>query len=159
MSEVKQGTKDLSSKVKPLFTLAENGVILPEEHFYEKVLPEGITMDQIKAIQAHNTALLAAVPMAVGEIAIDAFKADKTLDRVSAVIPAGSDKISVAVLRSREYPAGGIPKEGEVRDPNAKIVKYGVIEASYEVASNGNKGELKKVRTHIGALALAALGE
>lgn len=159
MSDVKQAVQDLAAKIKPMFTLADNGVVLAEEGLYEKSLPEGITADQIKAIQQHNTALVAASAMAVGELAIDAFKADKDLQRVTAEIPAVGDKISTAVIRSREYPAGGIPKEGEVRDPNAKITKYGVIEASYEVASNGNKGELKKVRAHIGALAAAALAD
>jgi len=155
MSDVKQAVQDLAAKIKPMFTLA----VLPAADLYEKSLPEGITTDQIKAIQQHNTALVAATGLAVGELAIDAFKADKDLTRVSTEFAAVGDKISTAVIRSREYPAGGIPKEGEVRDPNAKIVKYGVIEAAYEVASNGNKGELKKVRTHIGALALAALGQ
>lgn len=159
MSDVKQAVQDLAAKIKPMFTLADNGVVLPAADLYEKSLPEGITTDQIKAIQQHNTALVAATGLAVGELAIDAFKADKDLTRVSTEFAAVGDKISTAVIRSREYPAGGIPKEGEVRDPNAKIVKYGVIEAAYEVASNGNKGELKKVRTHIGALALAALGQ
>lgn len=159
MSEVKQAVQDLAAKIKPMLTLADNGVVLAQADLYEKSLPEGITADQIKAIQQHNTVLVAASALAVGEIAVDAFKADKELQRVTSEFSAVGDKISTAVIRSREYPAGGIPKEGEVRDPNAKIVKFGVIEAAYEVSSNGNKGDLKKVRTHISALALAALGE
>lgn len=157
MSNVKQAVQDLAAKIKPMFTLADNGVVLAEEGLYEKTLPEGITLEQLKAVQQHNTALVAATALAVGEIAVDAFKADKELTRVSTEFPVANDKIGANVLRSREYPAGGIPKEGEVRDPSAKITKYGVIEASYETASNGNKGELKKVRTQIGALAAAAL--
>lgn len=159
MSEVKQAIKDLAAQLKPMFTLAENGVVIPDDDLYSKALPEGLTVEMVKALQQHNTSLVAATSYVVGEMAVDAFKADKSLDRVTTVVPAGTDKISVGVLRSREYPAGGIPKEGETRDPNAKIVKFGVIEASYEVASNGNKGELKKVRSHISALAAAALAD
>lgn len=157
MSEVKQAILDLAATIKPMFTLAENGVVVASDDLYEKTLPEGVTVDQIKAIQQHNTALVAATAMAVGELSVDAFKADKDLQRVSAEFSAVGDKISATVTRSREYPAGGIPKEGEVRDPNAKITKYGVIDAGYEVVSNGNKGELKKVRAHIAALAASVL--
>lgn len=157
MSNVKQNIQDLAASIKPMFKLTDNGVVLAEADLYEKSLPEGITMDQLKTIQTHNTQLVAATALAVGELAVNAFAKDAELSRVTAEVVVGSDKIGTNVLRSRDYPAGGIPKEGEVRDPNARITKWGVIEASYEVASNGNKGELKKVRAHIGALAAAAL--
>ena len=158
MSDIKQSVLDLAAALKADLSLGENGHIGVAEGAGERTLPSTLSAETVKHFQDHVNDLVAATYLAAGEIGVDAFKADENLDRVSLTIPFFADSVSVEINRSKEYPAGGVPKEGEHRSTET-VTKYGVGYSKYNVNANGNKGALKKVRDRISAMAAEALSK
>lgn len=157
MSEINSTVTALAAILKGRFVLGEAGIMTAEAGTFEATLPEGMTVETVKQVQDHNANLLAAAGLALGELGVEAFKKEKKLDQISVEFPAMADTISGTIQRSKEYPAGGIPKEGEKRDPNATVSKYGVLTMRYATSANVNRGTLKKVREHVNNLAAVAL--
>lgn len=161
MSESKKATalETVNALAATLFSnMTRDGSIvsLPKD-IGDTTLPEGITVESRALHQDHPTNLVAATAEALAQIAIPAFKEDDKLEQLSVEFGYGSDSIAGTIQRSKEYPAGGIPKEGEERDPNAVITKYGIVSMKYGVNAHANKGVLKKVRDSINERAKAAL--
>lgn len=161
MSESKKATalETVNALAATLFAnMTRDGSIvsLPKD-IGDTTLPEGITVESRALHQEHPTNLVAATAEALAQIAIPAFKEDDKLEQLSVEFGYGSDSIAGTIQRSKEYPAGGIPKEGEERDPNAVITKYGIVSMKYGVNAHANKGVLKKVRDSINERAKAAL--
>lgn len=161
MSESKKATalETVNALAATLFSnMTRDGSIvsLPKD-IGDTTLPEGITVESRALHQEHPTNLVAATAEALAQIAIPAFKEDDKLEQLSVEFGYGSDSIAGTIQRSKEYPAGGIPKEGEERDPNAVITKYGIVSMKYGVNAHANKGVLKKVRDSINERAKAAL--
>ncbi|MNN71096.1 hypothetical protein D3C81_1869980 [compost metagenome] len=130
-----------------------------KDGLFERTLPESLTPETVKTYQNHVGDLVAATALALGEVGIDAFKADEKLEQLSVEFGCGSDSLAGTIQRSKDYPAGGIPKEGETRDPNAVVTKYGIISMKYGVNAHANKGSLKKVRDSINERAREALAK
>ena len=157
MSDVKQSVIDLAAKLQAQMTLGEAGIVEVPKDLFAQTLPEAITLDAVKLIQDHTNDLVAATAEALGNLAIPAFKADEKLEQLSVEFGCGVDSLAGTIQRSKEYPAGGIPKEGEARDPNATVTKYGIVSMKYGVNAHANKGTLKKVRDGINKRAAEAL--
>lgn len=159
MSDIKQNILDLATVIKAGMTLGEAGIIEVKEGLADSILPEGLTTEIVKTYQNHVSDTVAATAEALGQIGIDAFKADEKLEQLSVEFGFGTDSIAGTIQRSKDYPAGGIPKEGETRDPNATVTKWGIISMKYGVNAHANKGSLKKVRDSINERAKAALAK
>lgn len=146
---IKKNVRDMADLLKGEMKVGEHGVIEVTAEAFEKSLSgTELSPETYKAVQAHNATLIAAVGLACGEIAIPAMKKDKKLDQVSVELPILKDSVGASFLRSKEFPnaQGGDP-----------ILKYGVLTSKFVVDANGNKGDYKKVRTHLSELAAAAL--
>ncbi|MNU48734.1 hypothetical protein D3C71_376580 [compost metagenome] len=159
MSDIKKNVLDLAALVKADLTLGEAGIVEVKDGLFERTLPESLTPETVKTYQNHVGDLVAATALALGEVGIDAFKADEKLEQLSVEFGCGSDSLAGTIQRSKDYPAGGIPKEGETRDPNAVVTKYGIISMKYGVNAHANKGSLKKVRDTINERAREALAK
>lgn len=159
MSDIKKNVLDLAAAIQAEMKIGEAGIVEVTSDLYTKLLPETLTPEIVKAYQDHTSDLVAGTAEALANIAIPAFKADEKLEQLSVEFGCGSDSLAGTIQRSKEYPAGGIPKEGEVRDPNATITKYGIVSMKYGVNAHANKGSLKKVRDGINKRAAEALAK
>lgn len=142
---------DLASKIKAGIKLdGKTGIGAEEGNLYEANLPESITPEIVKTISDFNSTFVAAGAFAFGELAVDAMKGNKDLERASVDIAmGGKDTLSLNVDRRKTFPnhlGGG----GETE-------KFGIVSASYEVIAGKNAGQLKKARTLIGEIALDSL--
>lgn len=150
MSEVKfkEATNQLAAEVKKDMTVNKEGIIEVPEDFYERHLPDDLTMETVQRMQDHNARLISSVGLAVGELGIEAMKKDKKLDQVSVECRAGNDTLGSFFQRSRQVPDGS----------GGMKTAFGSLSSKYTVSGATNRGELKKVRTHLAGLAKEALG-
>lgn len=148
--EIKQDTKDLAKTLKGKITIGDNGVATVKEGTYVELLPEGITEDTVKKLQAHNSHLVAAAALATGELAIDYLKKHKSVAAVELSMPTtGKDTLDITVKRDKQ-----------VTNPQTKEAStvYGAVTAGFSIYSTRPRGELAKVKDHLADLALKALG-
>lgn len=124
------------------------------ENIYEATLPEDVTMEMVNKVDEHDTTFIAAAPYVYGKLMVDAMASNGKLTEGSVVIPMGEkNTLSVGIERSKEF-TNHLSGNGE------KVMKYGVMTASYDVrGSRSNAGQLKAVRGIIGDLANAALSK
>jgi hypothetical protein len=159
MSDIKKNVLDLAAAIEAEMKIGEAGIVEVSSDLYNKLLPETLTPEIVKVYQDHTSDLVAGTAEALANIAIPAFKADEKLEQLSVEFGCGSDSLAGTIQRSKDYPAGGIPKEGETRDPNATVTKYGIVSMKYGVNAHANKGSLKKVRDGINKRAAEALAK
>ena len=119
-------------------------------NLYEQNLPEHLSMDQVVAVGDYNTTFNAAGTDAAGQLAVEAMRDNKSLERVTFEIPmAAKDLLSVNVDRHKTF-TNHLTGGGETH-------KYGVVSTAYEVQAGKNAGQLKKARTLIGEFGAEAL--
>lgn len=155
MSEVQipEVVRNLADKMKKNFKVGTGGVVEVPDDLYESTLEDaGLDMKTIKKVQDHNTNVLCASGLALGEVGMNSMKKDKKLEQVSVSFKAGKDTISSSFQRSKEVPVNA---PGE---PRKTTVKHGVMNNSYTTWGAGNKGTLKKVRQHLSDEAAKILG-
>lgn len=141
---------DMATRLKTSFTLGDDGIVNAAADTFEKTL-EGteLTMDTVRKVQEHTANVTAGAGLALGEIAIDAMKANPELGMLSVEFSIGKDTLGSTFLRSKEVPDG----QGGMQN------KTGLLSSRYVVNAGANRGELKKVRTHLHEQAKAALSE
>lgn len=141
---------EMAARLKGSLTLTDNGIVEAAADTFEKTL-EGteLTMDTVRKVQDHTATVTAATGLALGEIAIDAMKGNQDLGMLSAEFNIGKDTLGTTFLRSKEVPDG----QGGMQN------KTGILSSRYVVNAGANRGELKKVRTHLHELAKTALSE
>ncbi len=150
MSEIKQDVLDLAAKLKAGITVAKDGSATATEGLYESVLPEGVTMDQLKAIQTHNNTFIAAAAHAFGNESIGVMKKNAEVTQVTLSIPTvGKDSLDLSFQRERTIPNAN----GE-----GNSVKYGSLQAKYSMYGTGSRGQLLKVKQELSEAASAAFG-
>ncbi len=150
MSELKAATKELAEKLHNELKFDKETKTIPDNSFYEKHLPEGLTMEVVEKVDGYNTTFIAASAHAVGKVAIEHMAKEKSLDQVSAEFQMGKkNTISHVVHRERSFtnPA----------DPSKPITKMGDVSSVYTVHAGRNQGELKKVRNELHELAMSKL--
>lgn len=156
MSEVQipEEIRALADKFKQQMKVGTGGVVEVPKEIYESSLEDtGLDIKTVKKVQDHNANVVSATGLALGEVGMSAMKKDKKLDQVSVSFGAGKDTHSATFQRSKEVP---VNKPGE---PRKTAPKYGVLQSSVTVHGAGNKGSLKKVRTHLNEEALKVLGK
>lgn len=145
----KELTVVTAATLKGGMKVGAEGVIELSADLYETTLPEGKTMAELKEYHDHRDMIVAAASLAAGELSVDYFKANKDAQQVSVSLPIYKDNLNVVVQRSKDLPASTYLPEGKT--------VYGSLRANYTANGAVNRGELKKVKTHLSALAEAAL--
>lgn len=135
--------KDLSDKIKS--SLEVNGTTIKEKEShsaYLSNLPEGIERKHVEDLAKYNSKFVTSAHIAVGELAADIFKHDKSATQVEAQVGffGKTDSIEVAVSRSKTY-----QNHLAERDEDKEITKHLVMKTT--VTSQSVKGYgLKAVR-------------
>jgi hypothetical protein len=152
MSEIKKEVLDLSEKIGKGLSLDGN-VVTASDGLYESLLPEGVSMDLLERVQAHDTEVLAATALAVGQLGNKAMKKDETLNKISLVMPTvGKDTFGFAYDRSRQVRDAAPGTEGA-----GMKTKYGIMSISVDKYGAGNRGEVGAVKTFLSAEAAEML--
>lgn len=142
-SENIQKYKDLSDSIKSNLE-AKNSIITEKEpHLaYYNNLPEGITKKEAEELSKYNSKFVTAAHVAVGELAADMFKGDKSLEAVEAKIGyfGKSDNINITVFKEKTY-QNHLAKDGEPKE----VTKHLVMSTSIDTISAKGYG-LKAVR-------------
>ena len=152
VTQPKESIVALAKRIADGLTLDTNtGIGSESKELYKELLPEELTMEQVKAVSEYNTDFIAAGAYAFGQMAVNAMSKNKDLTEASVDVNMGHrDVLKLSVDREKSYrnPLGG---EG------ATSTKYGVVTAAYEVKSGKNGGQLKTARNAINAMALDLL--
>ena len=106
MSNAEQ-VRAMADKIKENLSIdASNGVITPaapaegEPALYEKLLPESITIDQVKAVKNFDTQFVAGTARAVTELAREAYTSNPELNSSSATVGMyGKDNVTITASR------------------------------------------------------------
>lgn len=121
---------DLENKIQ---IDSKTGVVTLDENFYESTLEDtGLTMDQVKKLQKHDAALLAATTLVAGEKAADIFKNNEDITSVTVQYTAGNTTYSSMFH-------------------NGKGTNSTVLNMS-ETTIGSNDTELRKVHKHLKSL-------
>jgi NADPH-dependent glutamate synthase beta subunit-like oxidoreductase len=149
--EIKKEVVEMAALIKADLKIdASTGVGVTSAALYEQLLPEGLTMDQVKALQDHNSTVFAAAALAVGESSIPLMKDNKDLEKVTAEILVGhKDKIKINFDRERSFPD---------QQTKGTITKMGQVNIGYDMYGTKNRGEVTKVKNFLTEMALEALG-
>lgn len=133
--------------------VAEGGtaVVTTGKDLYERLLPEGLTLDIVQTVHDHHLQLAAAGTLAAGEIGLAAMKKDKKLNRVDLEIPAtGKDSFGFQFDRSRQVPDRSPGNTGGTRE------KFGMGTTSFNMYGVQPKGQVDKVKKYLSQSAAEA---
>jgi len=139
MKDLNKHTRALADSLKAAMTIGDNGATTTAEGWYATSLPETVTIDQVKTIQEHNSAVTAALPIALAELGMPVLKANPALAQLTASVAAGHDTISADIVR--EYQHGKSTINGHV------------ISAHTVNAAGPYRGELALAVKHVRAMA------
>lgn len=117
------------------------GKIVVDKKFYEESLPEGVTMAQVRKIEEHNSNLITAATLAIGELAQAPMTKDKELASLSMRIPVSRGRVDAQIKR-----------EGQIRNVQTGEVSpvYGVVDVKFRAAGTStSSGHLKTVRDQV----------
>ena len=153
MADIKDKIVTLAATLKSNFTTTEGGVLTASEDFIAKALPEDLTVETIQSVSNFLTDLTAAGQLAVGELAIEAMKADKGLEYVSTAPIKICDGLGIEwdFKRSHMVPNGD-------RENPGRVEAFGRSSATISLKAVHNAGQYKVVRKHLSALATEAFG-
>lgn len=151
MSDIKfkELTTAAATTFKEAMKIGNEGVADISADTYEATLPEGKSMAELKEYNDHRDVVVAAATLALGELSVPYFQANKDAQQVSVSIPVYKDNINVVVQRTKELPASTYLPEGKT--------VYGASRTQYVANGAVNRGELKKVKSHLNTIAEAAL--
>lgn len=153
--DVKPEVLELAGKVKEGLTIDnKTGIITAIPDLYTRLLPETVTKETIEALQAHNTRMVSATTLAVGEIAMPVLKKNKELEEASLKLSmVGKDAMNVTLARSRQVPSRN--EDGTT----GTQTKYGSVSVSIDEYSTGPRGDFKKVKQFLSEQAMTAFGK
>lgn len=141
---VNENTIRLSESLKAAMVKGANGSHTVSEEWYAGSLPEGLSMEQRKQFDEHDSAVAAAAALALGQVVLPEMKENPELTEGTLSINLGANRINASVLR--DY-------------VNGKETYHGHSIVSYEVNSAGiNRGELGLAMTAVRNLADELLG-
>lgn len=150
-TEIDGSVLDLSNKLAKQVTIdGETGSVTFDEDYTQTLLGDEFTLEQKTALDKRIILGADATHLAVGEAAVDAFKANSELQQVNGMLQYGGQTLEVNIARTgnvRNF------KTGEVNT----VYAPGVTKVAYRKATN--KAQFKRVRTALQALAAEELGE
>lgn len=119
---------------------------------YGRLLPEGITQEIVETVRNHDTLFAAATGLLAGEVGVDAMEKHKALERVTVTIPTvGKDSFGATFDRSRQVPDRNAEGGATTR------TKFGSLGVEMNFYGAKSRGQLLKVKEHLGARAAEAL--
>lgn len=144
--EIKQEVRDMAAKLG--IAIDPKTGTATQTATIESLLPEDLTVAQLKKVDQFRTVYVAAQTLAHGEAAIPVFKKHSELDASTLEVqdPTGN-KFSTTILRSKLVGAPG----------GDKSEKFGVAAASIELKAARKTGSLGAVRAHLSSLATQQL--
>ena len=151
---LKEETKELAKMIQSELKLEGEKITCPED-LYTKMLPDGITPEIIKTISKRNANIVAAVGLAVGNIANKAMGKDKKIERVTMEMPTvGKDHIDFNYDRSREVPA-----RDEAGNPAGTRTKFGSLTVNMTNYATKPHGQLNAVKRFLSEQAIESFGK
>lgn len=146
MAEISKELRELSEKIQGAIEIDDSGNATIDKEFYVNNLPEGTTVEQIRAIKKFDTLITAAAADGFGRVAIEKMATNKDIDKSSFTLPTiDKDSIDFALSRQR---TGINPATGE------ETVSYGRVVVSATAHSVANAGQLKLVKKELAELAM-----
>ena len=139
--------RDLADSVKENLEYSDGNIREKEPHSaYYSNLPEGFTKEQVEDLSKYNAKFNTAAHVAVGEIAAEVFKKNKSVESVEAEVGffGAQDKISMTVSRQKTY-NNFLAGEGEPKE----VTKHLVMKTTVTTHSAKGYG-LKSVREAMG---------
>jgi hypothetical protein len=122
---------------------------------FVSALPEGHTEESVQQIRENDTNWLAGTALAAKELGMEAMKKNKALDHFSLTVAAtGKDSFEAQFTKSKQVP-------NRLADGTTDGTKeqFGSVSARFDMYGAGNRGQLKAVKEHAKADALAAYGK
>ncbi len=136
---ISETVQALANVFKKSMTVEKDGTVKIEGDLIADNLPTDLTMADIKRVQKHRGEVVAAATLALGDLALTHMKKNKDSNQVTAAIKLGSDKVELAVDRSREFNDG----------KGGKLTKFGYVSVGYTASGATNAGEFKKARAFV----------
>lgn len=136
--------------VKAGLGVAKDGTVaIPENLYDDSLVAAGLDPKTNRKYQEHRTGFIAQAAHTLGAPALTAMEQNKEINNITANIPAGHDKISISIDRTRETSDG----------KGGRMEQHGYLTVGYTAVGAGtSKGELKKTREHLKQIAIARLG-
>lgn len=103
--QLPESIRTIADVIKPQLAVEGGKVQIPQEAF-EQSLPEGMSIQTVKAVQTHVQNYSRGLDVAIGEVAIQHMAQNPEVDTIYAKTKLGTDTYSAAVDRSRNLPAG-----------------------------------------------------
>jgi hypothetical protein len=122
---------------------------------YVGALPEGQTEASIQQVREIDTNWMAGTALAAKELGMEAMKKNKALEHFSLTVAAtGKDAFEAQFTKSKQVP-------NRLADGTTDGTKeqFGSVTARFDMYGAGNRGQLKAVKEHAKADALAAYGK
>ncbi len=149
--------QELSEKLITSVTFSGEGEHIKstlDEGSFVAHMPEGITPEIDKAVQAYRSTFRAAGVHSLGLASVKKMSEDKAIKTIEGTINMGAEgTTSVLVERSHAYQnrmGGGAPQE---------VIKYGQTTVGIHLADTPKTGQLGLARRHIGVAAAEAFGK
>lgn len=155
-TKISQEVLDMSAVIEKGLTISK-GEVSVADNLYISTLPDGLTEEQVKAVQSHNSVFFPAASLALGNVGIPVLKKDQKVERLTAGFNMiGKDEFSVSLDRMKT----SHNPQSTTEKPLPDVVNYGVLSASYTThGARATVGQMGHVRAHLKAAALKAYGE
>lgn len=108
--------------------------------YVESSLPNGITMDHVRAVQEHQLNVEAANQLSAGQLAEQHFAHDPNLQQVTSAVQYGHLTIESSVERVREI---------KQRGKKAPLLEYGHTVTASSINTEANQNQLSDVQKYI----------
>lgn len=158
-TEKKEKGAELSEEIKNLSALISKGIEIDREtgtapenkDLFSANLPEGISIDTVKAINNYQRNFIVAGRHAVGMKAVEVLASNKKLEEVNVVIPLeGRDRVEYITKRSEPYKYSITGEEG---------VHYGNTSVKVSMRACSNNSQLKLAQQIVREAGLAKLSK
>jgi hypothetical protein len=116
------------------------GVAIIAKDLFEKTLPEGLTMESVKAVQDHILNFSDGGTLALGEAGIEHLKAHPDLAFVTMKVKLGRDQLSGSFTRTANY---------RNVSTGAPIVKFGVSDTKLVIGKNSKRKDHRLVTDYL----------
>lgn len=153
-SPITPALQALASKIEAEMKVNAEGVIEADAKLFQKVLPEGLTVDDVKKVQAFGKEFFNAAAVAVGTVGQAALKKNKKLESVSIdKLAYGTDHIDLAYHRAFETTSG-------FGADATKVTKHGWLTGKYVTKVGSNSAStFAKTRAHFAEQGASLFGK
>lgn len=132
----------------------KSGLATLEEGTYIKLLPAGISEEQVRLLQKHNGTVVAAGSLALAEVAIPVMKKHPAITEAKLNMPTvGKDDMDFLMKREIMVPGGKDDKGNPIQRPS-----FGSVTVKSTQRCTADIGEFGKVKQVVRSMAMDAFG-